>query len=777
MRERPTPSVHRHYERPTPSTHRYFELPDAVDDAVPVSFTLSIRQRNVIELKRLALAVSEPSHPSYGKFASASEVAALTAPAAVDIDTVSQWLRDHQIGSFVVRQELVKATMSVSRASKLLNTTFTWWRGIDAHIDRPIRVLRAAAFSLPERVARVVEASFGLHGLPLPPQHATPLPLQAASGQATPLAVTPSVISTAYRIGCPLINGSGANRQAIVEFEGQRLNLSDLATFFRVELPHAQPDDAKVSRFVGAPYVAGDSIEAALDAQYAMGVAPGVKTDVWSWDRTDFCGSVLAHVTALLHDAQPPLVSSVSYGYQGNLADLGCRPAEVQVVDTGLAKLAFRGLTVVVASGDWGSGYQSPSCSLAGYRRGVAVVGDVLDVQDSSLDACCSFGVAYNTSGWTWMKHVAPASHLSGAPPVAPPPATAAAGMPLSNHTYTFRRGALTDGNSLGNGSWTLDEAFARCTAHARCVGVTFDNHMWRACAVKRGDRCHNIYLKGWLSLNQNASWSSYLKDYTPPPPPPPLGVCTSYRTVRRLRQVSPTDQPFTFSGGPVVAPRQIELWPSWPASSPWVTAVGATRFIDQRADADEMASDAFGSGGGFSALFDRSDAPWQAAAAEAYLGRAGSLPKFPPSAAIPSRGRATPDVSLLGEGFRVCISRLRQAQSGCQWASVASTSASTPAFAAMVSLLNEARLQAGQPPMGCINPFLYAHAGTAFRDVTHGTNAIGHVFDQPVALQFGYAATVGWDAATGLGTPRFDKLLAAATTASWPRSMSSGRK
>ena len=93
---------------------------------------------------------------------------------------------------------------------------------------------------------------------------------------------------------------------------------------------------------------------------------------------------------------------------------------------------------------------------------------------------------------------------------------------------------------------------------------------------------------------------------------------------------------------------------------------------------------------------------------------------------------------------------------------SIGGTSASSPTFAAMVSLLNEARLKAGKPPMGFLNPFLYANAG-AFFDVTKGTNAYGR---GPFTTPIGYAATAGWDAATGLGTPHFDKLLAAAMKA-----------
>ena len=102
------------------------------------------------------------------------------------------------------------------------------------------------------------------------------------------------------------------------------------------------------------------------------------------------------------------------------------------------------------------------------------------------------------------------------------------------------------------------------------------------------------------------------------------------------------------------------------------------------------------------------------------------------------------------------------QVYSGGHVSSVGGTSASSPAFAGMVSLINEARLKAGKPQMGFLNPFLYANPA-AFFDVVKGTNAIGRGTGN---LTYGFACAKGWDPATGLGTPHFDKLLAAALAA-----------
>merc|ERR1712160_88970 len=256
---------------------------------------------------------------------------------------------------------------------------------------------------------------------------------------------------------------------------------SDIVKFFKDYVPKAATAD-KLHKFVGDKGVGMSGIEAALDVDYIMGVAPGLLTEFW----------------------------------QGNISQLGCKPAEVTATDVNLAKLAAKGISIIIASGDSGSGY-SP--------------------------------------------------------------------FPGDDHK------------------------------------------------------------------------------------------------------------------------KLPKLYPSWPASSPWVTAVGSTRFIKQSVTQPEMATDQFGSGGGFSTEFDQFKE--QASAVAQYLKVAKDLP---PAGSFPPTGRATPDVSALGEGFQVIA--------GGQVQSVGGTSASTPTFASLVGLLNEARLKAGKPAMGHLNPFLYQNPD-AFTDIT----------------------------------------------------------
>lgn len=159
------------------------------------------------------------------------------------------------------------------------------------------------------------------------------------------------------------------------------------------------------------------------------------------------------------------------------------------------------------------------------------------------------------------------------------------------------------------------------------------------------------------------------------------------------------------------------------------------------------MATDQFGSGGGFSFQFSQANATWQKDAAATYLKTLTT--NVPAPSTYAPDGRATPDVSALGEGFSVIV--------GGRVQSVGGTSASAPTFAGIISLLNEASIAKGGKQLGFLNAWIYQNAD-AWNDVVKGTNRIGRS-GQP--LKYGWDAIKGWDAATGLGSPNFQKLLA----------------
>ena len=184
------------------------------------------------------------------------------------------------------------------------------------------------------------------------------------------------------------------------------------------------------------------------------------------------------------------------------------------------------------------------------------------------------------------------------------------------------------------------------------------------------------------------------------------------------------------------------EFRPDFPASSPFVTAVGGTTLAREGTIGAERSWQ--NSGGGFSNVFARP--AYQDAAVEAFLASASNLPD---QRHWNRTGRAYPDVSALAGGDNAyCVS-----VDGKSFNGFTGTSASTPVWAAVVALLNQRRLERGGSPLGFLNPALYANAG-AFHDIVHGMNGAG--------TGIGFNATKGYDPCTGLGTIDFARLAAA---------------
>ncbi|EJD45531.1 family S53 protease [Auricularia subglabra TFB-10046 SS5] len=178
---------------------------------------------------------------------------------------------------------------------------------------------------------------------------------------------------------------------------------------------------------------------------------------------------------------------------------------------------------------------------------------------------------------------------------------------------------------------------------------------------------------------------------------------------------------------------------PEYPSGCPYLTAVGATTGSPPESAADF-------SGGGFSNYFPTP--PYQALAVSTYLKKIDALN----NGLFNRLGRAFPDVAMAGTNFAVV--------SGGTFPIVDGTSCSSPSFASVVALINDRLVAQGSPTLGFLNPLLYANPN-AFTDITAGSN--------PGCGTNGFPALTGWDPVTGLGTPIFKSLAAAAGITNWP--------
>jgi len=209
-------------------------------------------------------------------------------------------------------------------------------------------------------------------------------------------------------------------------------------------------------------------------------------------------------------------------------------------------------------------------------------------------------------------------------------------------------------------------------------------------------------------------------------------------------------------------------VWPIYPSSSAWVTAVSATTIIEEPVSTgigalppicSEGYSCANGTfeqpcmcnntyyqwttGGGFSNY--TTQPAWQSTQVSQYL-NSGSI--LPPTQFFWPANRAYPDVSAVGSRILIIINGVLSVTAG--------TSASTPIFSAIVTLLNDARISAGKKALGFFNQALYQATANSFKIINEGNNkcTIG------VCCEYGYGNNNGYSSVNGLGTPNFQNLL-----------------
>jgi subtilase family serine protease len=163
------------------------------------------------------------------------------------------------------------------------------------------------------------------------------------------------------------------------------------------------------------------------------------------------------------------------------------------------------------------------------------------------------------------------------------------------------------------------------------------------------------------------------------------------------------------------------------PGSQPWVTSVGGTRF---GAAGDAVWNDSSGAGGGGASQF-WGRPTWQTSS-EAQSGvSCGAVPG--------TSCREVPDISADADPNTGYTAFYRGA-----WRTIGGTSVSAPTVAALAALAT-ASPACGGARLGFLSPALYADAAD-IHDITSGTNSFDGVT--------GFAATPGYDMASGLGTP-----------------------
>ena len=180
----------------------------------------------------------------------------------------------------------------------------------------------------------------------------------------------------------------------------------------------------------------------------------------------------------------------------------------------------------------------------------------------------------------------------------------------------------------------------------------------------------------------------------------------------------------------------------AWPANSPYVSSVGGTRLVVNRRNqrVDEVVWN---------------DLPWLTPAQGGGAGGGGvasayARPPYQRHVRVPGRRRATPDLAVHGSmlpGYPIIANG--------QWLMDGGTSAAAPLAAAAFTTISARLRAAGKPPLGPVNGLLYwlrRHHPNALYDIVSGNNRYKRRIP-------GHRARRGYDLASGLGAPRFDRI------------------
>ena len=222
-------------------------------------------------------------------------------------------------------------------------------------------------------------------------------------------------------------------------------------------------------------------------------------------------------------------------------------------------------------------------------------------------------------------------------------------------------------------------------------------------------------------------------------------------------------------NGNSCLGPNGIQdvFHPEFPASCPYVTAVGGTQLAANASvtDPEIAVKDVVYSGGGFSNVFGVPS--WQSSTVAAWW--KDHAPNYTYQQFNNSQqSRGYPDVAANAAHYNVALDGAFEEVYG--------TSAATPVFAAVITRINDARLNAGKTSVGFISPMVYAHP-EVLNDITEGNNPgcrknsyppfrflapdfLGRGTNLVLLGTNGFDAVAGWDPVTGLGTPNYPKLL-----------------
>ena len=306
----------------------------------------AVKIGNPEELERRVWAVSEPDSPEYGQHLNIAQLAEITENIG-GLSTVRRFLRRFGVTNTrtALTRDWVSAEVPLVLIEKMFNVTFHTFHHLPTG---QMHTATLDAYSLPARVAAEVDLVTMVSGLPdIRVRREARTESHARSGAI----IDPSVIRTRYNISEDITCNNANNSHAVAEFQDQNYKPSDLQKFFSKYVPNAPAGSDVVAKVIGDNNENDPGIEASLDIEYMMGIAPNVTTWFYCTADFNFYQDLTNWLNELSSEPAIPFVITVSYGEQGDYPS----SSYIQRSEQEYEKVGLRGTTVIFASGDSGA--------------------------------------------------------------------------------------------------------------------------------------------------------------------------------------------------------------------------------------------------------------------------------------------------------------------------------------------------------------------------------------------------------------------------------------
>jgi len=308
-----------------------------------INLIFAIKQQNIDVLEKLLLEKSTPGNKEYGNWLSNREVETLVAPTQQSLNAVKQWLSSNgfdisAIKSVTRNNDFISIETTVEKAESLLHCKYYDYRHSTKPSMKASRVRMFTNYNVDSSVASHLDFIS-------PTKRFPPLSTLKVSDKAG--TVTPTFLRELYNVG-DAEGSSSSNSEGVASFQDEFYSTSDLKDFWtKYDItPDTVTDNPPNA-------TQGTGLEAELDTQYITSLGEKVPLQVWyTKGYIDFDDALLTWATNVANDDNAPWLFSVSYGQTESSAGL----SYCNRLNSELAKIGTRGISVLFAAGDSGAG-------------------------------------------------------------------------------------------------------------------------------------------------------------------------------------------------------------------------------------------------------------------------------------------------------------------------------------------------------------------------------------------------------------------------------------